>query len=234
MLCLPLKGADGATVITCGSLFFLLFFCYKGRIMDIATYLSFVMYAITGGWSPGPNNVLLLASAGQFGARPLRPLILGIWSGLITVMLLCGFGCSTLGALLPGIVPYAKYVGAAYILYLAYLTVRRQPPAEGAENADVGERPLGYRDGFMLQFLNIKVLMLGIAAFSGFVLPLGDYSPFTVILFAVTMAAGAGSGNLIWTFTGHALMPFCRRHWTAFNAIMGLMLLWCAGKILFM
>lgn len=202
--------------------------------MEITTYISFVMYAITGGWSPGPNNVLLLASAGQFGARPLRPLILGIWSGLITVMLLCGFGCSTLGTLLPGIVPYAKYAGAAYIIYLAWLTVRRQPPAEGAENADVGEQPLGYRDGFLLQFLNIKVLMLGIAAFSGFVLPLGEYSFFTVILFALTMAAGAGSGNLIWTFTGHALMPFCRRHWTAFNAVMGLMLLWCAAKILFM
>ncbi|MBQ5758889.1 MAG: hypothetical protein IIV92_02040, partial [Schwartzia sp.] len=119
-------------------------------------------------------------------------------------------------------------------LYLAYLTVRRQPPAEGAENANVGDKPLTYRDGFLLQFLNIKVLMLGVAAFSGFILPLGEYSVFTVLLFSLTMAAGAGSGNLIWTFAGHALMPFCRRHWTAFNAIMGLMLLWCASKILFM
>ena len=202
--------------------------------MDTATYISFVMYAITGGWSPGPNNVLLLASAGQFGAKPMRPLILGIWSGLITVMLICGFSCSTLGTMLPGIVPYAKFIGAAYILYLAYLTVRRQPPAEGTENAKVGDKPLTYRDGFLLQFLNIKVLMLGVAAFSGFILPLGEYSVFTVLLFSLTMAAGAGSGNLIWTFAGHALMPFCRRHWTAFNAIMGLMLLWCASKILFM
>ena len=202
--------------------------------MDTATYISFVIYAITGGWSPGPNNVLLLASAGQFGAKPLRPLILGIWSGLITVMLICGLGCQTLGSILPGIVPYAKYVGAVYILYLAYLTIRRQPPADGAENADVGTTPLGYRDGFLLQFLNVKVLMLGIAAFSGFVLPLKNYSTFTVLLFAFTMAAGAGSGNLIWTFAGHTLMPVCRRHWKTFNAIMGLLLFWCAGKILFL
>lgn len=201
--------------------------------MDTATYISFVMYAITGGWSPGPNNILLMASAGQFGAKPLRPLILGIWSGLITVMLICGFGCSTLGILLPDIVPFAKYIGAMYILYLAWLTVRRKQPAEGAENASVGEKPLGYRDGFLLQFLNIKVLMLGIAAFSGFVLPLKNYTTITVLIFAISMAAGAGTGNLIWTFTGHTLMPLCRQHWTAFNAIMGLMLLWCAGKILF-
>lgn len=202
--------------------------------MDTATYISFVIYAITGGASPGPNNILLMASAGQFGARALRPLILGIWSGLITVMLICSFGCSTLGALLPDIVPFAKYVGALYILYLAWLTVRRKQPAAGAENASVGERPLGYRDGFLLQFLNIKLLMLGIAAFSGFVLPLKNYSILTIFVFALTMAAGAGTGNLIWTFAGHTLMPFCRRHWTFFNGSMGMLLVWCAGKILFM
>ena len=33
-------------------------------------------------------------------------------------MLICGFGCAALGELVPQIVPVAKYIGAAYVLYL--------------------------------------------------------------------------------------------------------------------
>lgn len=202
--------------------------------MDTETYISFLIYAITGGWSPGPNNVLLLALAGQFGARPLFPLILGIWTGLLTIMLICGFGCRTLGAMLPTIVPYARYIGVAYIMYLAFVTIRRRPAPEGDKDERVSGKPLTYLDGFLLQFLNMKVFMLGVAAFSGFVLPLENYSTATVLLFSITMAGGAGSGNIIWTVAGHSMMPFYRRHWKVFNAIMGLLLLWCAGKILSM
>ena len=41
-------------------------------------------------------------------------------------MLICGFGCAALGELVPQIVPVAKYIGAAYVLYLAYKTFTRK------------------------------------------------------------------------------------------------------------
>ena len=80
--------------------------------------------------------------------------------GGITVMLLCGFGCAWLGELVPQIVPVAKYVGAAYILYLAYRTLMRSPGAK-KEDGPSG-KPLSYVNGFLLQFLH------GVALFCRF------------------------------------------------------------------
>lgn len=82
-------------------------------------------------------------------------------------MLLCGFGCAWLGELVPQIVPVAKYVGAAYILYLAYRTLMRSPGAK--KEAGPSGKPLSYVNGFLLQFLNVHILMLGIAAYSGYI-----------------------------------------------------------------
>ena len=92
-----------------------------------AVYLQLAAYACATTFSPGPNNILLFSSTSRYGIRKCWPLIFGIWAGLITVMLLCGFGCAWLGELVPQIVPVAKYVGAAYILYLAYRTLMRSP-----------------------------------------------------------------------------------------------------------
>ena len=140
-----------------------------------AVYLQLAAYACATTFSPGPNNILLFSSTSRFGIRKCWPLIFGIWAGLITVMLLCGFGCAWLGELVPQIVPIAKYVGAAYILYLAYRTFLRSP--DGAKESGGASKPLSYVNGFLLQFLNVHILMLGIAAYSGYILPTGYAVP---------------------------------------------------------
>ena len=129
-----------------------------------AVYLELAAYACATTFSPGPNNILLLSSTSRFGFRKCLPLIFGIWGGLVAIMLLCGFCCAWLGELVPQIVPIAKYVGAAYILYLAYRTFMRSP---GSSDTDKASKPLTCVNGFLLQFLNVKILMLGIAAYSG-------------------------------------------------------------------
>ena len=85
---------------------------------------SLAVYALVTGWSPGPNNVLLLSTTGQFGLKRSMKLITGIWTGFLIIMLLCAVFSVGLGKLLPGVVPYLKYIGAAYILYLALQCLR--------------------------------------------------------------------------------------------------------------
>ena len=86
--------------------------------MQLSVFFALVAYACSTTFSPGPNNVLLLSSTGQYGFKKCLPLMRGIWTGLITVMLICGFGCKLLGDLLPSIERYARFVGAAYIVGL--------------------------------------------------------------------------------------------------------------------
>ena len=104
--------------------------------MPGAVFLELAAYACATTFSPGPNNILLLSCTSKFGFRKCLPLIFGIWTGLLSVMLICGFGCAWLGELVPQVVPYAKYVGAAYILYLAYRTLlRKTGSADGDSTA---------------------------------------------------------------------------------------------------
>jgi cysteine/O-acetylserine efflux protein len=193
--------------------------------MPASVYLELAAYACATTFSPGPNNILLLSSTSKFGFRKCLPLIYGIWTGLITVMLVCGFGCAALGELVPQIVPIAKYVGAAYILYLAYRTLLRK-----AGSAEGEVQPLKYVNGFLLQFLNVKIMMLGIAAYSGYILPYGFHAASTVA-FAVIMAACAATGNLIWATMGSILFPLYKKYNKIINVVMALLLVWCAWKI---
>lgn len=216
--------------------------------MQLSVYFALVAYACATTFSPGPNNVLLLSSTGQYGFRKCLPLMRGIWTGLITVMLICGFGCKLLGDLIPSIERYARFVGAAYIVWLGYKTLTRRsvqnPESTVEETSDISgqasaeqtsgneQKPLNFVNGFLLQFLNVKILMLGIAAYCSFVLPNGTSLPATLI-FAVTMAACAATGNLIWATVGSLLFPVYNKHYRLFNGIMALLLFWCVYKILF-
>lgn len=188
-------------------------------------FLELAAYGCITTFSPGPNNILLLSSTSKYGFGKCRPLLFGIWTGLVTVMLLCGFGCAVLGEIVPQIVPVAKYVGAAYILYLAWKTLRSKPGSQTVE-----ERPLTYFNGFLLQFLNVKIVMLGIASYSGYIMPHGFRVPW-VLLYAVIMAGCAGTGNLIWATLGSLLFPLYRRYAKVINVIMAALLVWCAWKM---
>ena len=181
--------------------------------MTAAVFWELALSACATTFTPGPNNILLLSSTSTFGFRKCRPLI-------------CGFGCAVLGELIPQIVPVAKYVGAVYVLYLAYKTFTRKT---GDGTADTS-KPLTYVNGFLLQFLNIKIMMLGIAFYSGYILPYGFHVGH-ILAFAVIMAACAGTGNLIWATLGTLLFPLYKKYAKVINAIMALLLVWCAWKI---
>ena len=121
--------------------------------------------------------------------------------------------------------PWPEYVGAAYILYLAYRTLMRSPGAK-KEDGPSG-KPLSYVNGFLLQFLNVHILMLGIAAYSGYILPHGYTVP-AVLCFSVIMAACAATGNLIWATLGAAVpavqpvLQICQRRYGAAPALVRL------------
>lgn len=200
--------------------------------MNLSIFLSLTAYACATTFSPGPNNVLLLSSTGQYGFKKCLPLMRGIWTGLITVMLICGFGCTLLHRLVPSIEKYARFIGAGYILWLGYKTLTRRAVSSPDESTDAQNMPLHFINGFLLQFLNIKILMLGIAAYCSFILPYGTSISATLI-FAVTMAACAATGNLIWASIGSLLFPVYHRYYRVFNITMALLLFWCVYKILF-
>lgn len=194
--------------------------------MPFSVFLDMSVSAAVTVWSPGPNNILLLSTASKYGIRRNLKLLLGIWSGSLTLMCLSGIFCSTLGRVIPGIQIYMKYAGAAYILWLAWQTLKRKPPKESGDSKEPS-----YLMGLFLQLLNVKIILYGLTMFSTFILPYETRIPM-LFLYAVYLMVLGAIGNLIWAFAGNLLKQFYEVHYKLMNIVMALLLIWCAARIL--
>lgn len=194
--------------------------------MPFSVFLNMSVSAAVTVWSPGPNNILLLSTSSKYGIRRNLKLLLGIWSGSLTLMCMSGIFCSTFGKVIPGIRIYMKYAGAAYILYLSFKTFRRRPPADTS-----AEKEPSYFMGLFLQLLNIKIILYGLTMFSTFILPYENRIP-VLFLYAVYLMILGAAGNLIWAFAGNLLKRLYDAHYRLMNSVMALLLLWCAFRII--
>ena len=88
-----------------------------------------------------------------------------------------------------------KYIGAAYILWLAIHIAFSKPSTENAEQS------ASFLQGFMLQFVNVKIYMFGVTALTGYVV--GYMSSFPVLLFFELVIATIGTiATCTWTGLG--------------------------------
>ena len=127
-------------------------------ILAISAY-NFVMYV-----TPGPNNSILTASGIKFGFFRSIPNILGIPTGHGLQLALVCLGLGSLFVAFPVLLDILRYVGAAYILYLAYKMF-------GSLNITATEdksRPLKYYEAILFQFVNPKAWVICITAVSLF------------------------------------------------------------------
>ena len=127
-------------------------------IATISVYY-FVMYA-----TPGPNNSILTASGIKFGFIRSIPNIIGISSGHGLQLALVCFGLGSLFSQFPILLEVLKYIGACYLLYLAWKMF-------GSLNISITEEkssPLKYYEAILFQFVNPKAWVICITAVSLF------------------------------------------------------------------
>lgn len=193
--------------------------------MPFSFFCDMTLTACLTVWSPGPNNILLLSNASKYGIRKNMKFMAGIWTGSLSLMILSGLLCRTLSDVIPGIAPVMKYIAAAYMLYLAYQTMRRLPPGE--KDAD---REPTYAAGIFLQLVNVKIIIYGLTMFSAFILPYVQ-EPVYLLGYAFYLMVLGAIGNLIWAFAGNVLKRFYGAHYKVMNVIMAGLLVWCAAKV---
>jgi len=111
--------------------------------------------------TPGPNVVLVTASAANFGFRRTVPQMLGITFGFGTMVLATGLGLAGVVHAEPRLHTVLKYAGAAYLLYLAWRIARAD-----AASASARARPIGFVEATLFTWMNPKawVSALGVAA----------------------------------------------------------------------
>ena len=71
-----------------------------------------------------PIILMSMSNAGRKGFKRALPFNLGIWVGFSVVMVVCTLFCSALSAIIPRIKAPMLTLGALYMLYLAWGTVK--------------------------------------------------------------------------------------------------------------
>ena len=188
---------------------------------------GFLTYTLITALTPGPNNILALSSVNQHGFRRSLRVLAGMSAGFLVLMLVCGIFTYTLISVLPSLTNWLVWIGAAYILWLAWKIANSSPAAD-----DSSERPLSFWLSFWLQFANVKIILYGITALSAFVLPYTQ-NILSVTAVSVLLAVIGCLGNLVWALAGHLFQSIFRQHGRLVNRVLALLLIYCAVRMFF-
>jgi len=107
--------------------------------------LTFSLFALAASITPGPNNTMLLASGAAFGFRRTLPHMLGVASGFFLTVLSIGLGLGAVFRSFPDLYVWLRYLGTAYLLYLAWRMATSTPSGGGGQGR-IGAGPLGFLD----------------------------------------------------------------------------------------
>ena len=189
----------------------------------LSVILSYLPYALITTFTPGPNNLMSLYSVSHGGWKTGSRVILGIASGFVSLMVIVILFCHELAEYAPELVKYLKYLGAAYILWLAvHIAVSRPSESEG--------QTMSFGKGFALAISNVKVILYLITIFTAYVIQSGAGLVEMCMhgVFIIAMSAVSWS---LWGAVGGILQAFLAEYWRPFNIAMGMALLWCAWQI---
>ena len=138
--------------------------------MEFTELIYFIAAAALLTMAPGPDIMYLLTKSLADGARQGIALAAGLCSGLAFHTALVMAGVAALIQSSPDLFRMLKYVGAAYLIYLAYLAFREKDapaaPGEADSCRDLGKL---YRRGAFMNMTNPKVLLFFLAFLPQFI-----------------------------------------------------------------
>ena len=188
-------------------------------------WVPMLVYVFLQAFTPGPNNLTCLYLGGAYGLKGAKKFIIASMSALYIKTLLCGLLNVALSAVIPSLVKYLAWAGAAYMLYLALSMMLSGWREEGSGPAV--RRESTYKDGIILQLLNGKSWVSSLSIFAVYVMPVSTEIG-TMLAVTVPYIFLMACATLTWTVFGSALKSFISRHRKPFGVVMGLSLIWCA------
>lgn len=194
--------------------------------MSLAMFGVFMTFCCISAFTPGPNNIFALNAGARFGLRGSLSAISGMSLGFLLVMLVCGYLLLSLSTLSETFLLRLRYVGCAYIVWLAWKVATAKPDASTRQ-----DRHGNFLAGFILQFFNVKIIFYGLTAFSTFIIPHYD-SSLSIPAFALLLTMLTCASQFTWASAGALLERFLARHAKITNLVMGLLLLGCAVSLL--
>lgn len=189
--------------------------------MMLETLPALALFAFVTSVTPGPNNLMLMASGANFGFRRTVPHMLGVGLGFVLMTFLVGVGLAGLFQTYPLAVTVLEGVSVVYMLWLAWKIAHAAAPRDRQS----GGTPMTFLQAAAFQWVNPKAWAMALTAVT---VHAPDRSLWAVALVAVIFGAINLPSVSLWTLIGQQLRRVLTnaRRLTLFNWTMaGLLVL---------
>jgi len=174
---------------------------------QLAWFGSVSAFALAMAATPGPNNAMVAASGARFGILRTLPHVLGITLGFPLMVLAVAIGAGQFLLANPWLHAVLRWIGAAYLLWLAWTIARPHPAA--APDGNTSRQPLGLLPAALFQWVNPKAWIIAVGAvvtYTGQNAPIGQTLAMAAVFGLVTLpavlfwtAVGAGAASVLRT-----------------------------------
>jgi threonine/homoserine/homoserine lactone efflux protein len=183
--------------------------------------LGLIGFSFVSSITPGPNNMMLLASGLNFGFRRSIPHMLGISIGFTVMTALVGLGAGQVFERVPVLYTILKYVGTAYMLWLAW-GIANSGPIKG-DGTSRGS-PMTFLGAAAFQWVNPKAWVMALGAITTYSQPQDYVTSVLIIALAFGIINWPSVG--VWALFGSSMRRFLSDpdKLRIFNRIMALLL----------
>ena len=183
---------------------------------------AFVVFAAVKSFTPGPNNIMLLASGLNYGFLRTLPHLAGVTIGFAFMIAVTGLGLGAEFTSYPALQSILKYAGATYLIYLALALAMAGPPnpAEAEQR-----RPMTFFAAALFQWGNAKGWVMAVGTVTAYA-AIASY-PWNIILQSLLSLLLVLLSAVIWTPCGTSLQLLVKSPAAvrAFNIVMAVLLL---------
>ena len=166
--------------------------------MTLELITAFAGYCFVSSITPGPNNLMLMASGANFGFLRTIPHMLGVGLGFVLMVVLVGIGLAQIFDLYPITHTILKVGSVGYLLYLAWKIANAAPVNAKGSNGT----PMTFLQAAAFQWVNPKAWTMAVTAVT-------VYAPDTNLATLLLVAAIFGAVNLpavsSWTLLGQQM-----------------------------
>lgn len=181
-----------------------------------------ILFALVAAFTPGPNNIMIMASGLNHGPRSSMPHYFGICLGFPAMFFAVGFGLGFFFEAYPPLHLVIKIVGTLYLLYLAWLIATSQPTQPNEQKRP----PLTFVQAALFQWVNPKAWVMGTSAIAAFT-TVGADMDLQILTVWLVFTCCTAPAVAVWMLGGVALQRVLHqpRRVRVFNISMAVLLL---------
>lgn len=182
---------------------------------------SFLIYCIIVTFTPGPTNIVILSTVHNLGTKKAMEYTYGATIAFGILLVISSMLNTILLEIIPKILIIMQVIGSLYMFYLAYQICRRDSSKPAVEETGT------FRSGFLMQFLNPKVVLFTMTVIPSFIMPHYTALPaVTISVIAITLIGFLAF--ITWVLFGTIFKVFLQNHSKIVNIMMAIFLAYSA------